>query len=72
MLGTLGAVAIRFFGPRALKAVAGAITAGAGVAVATASQNCNLDAALGPYIGTAGVALVSYLVTYLVPNRPDK
>ena len=69
MLGTLGAVAIRFFGPRAFKAVASAISGGVGAAAVVATQACDIDAALGPYIGTAGVAAVSYLLTYLIPNK---
>jgi len=72
MLTTLGSVAIKYFGPRAFKAVAAAVSAGAGTAAVAVTQACDIDAALGPYIGTAGVALVSYLLTYMVPNRNDQ
>ena len=69
MLATVGIMAAKYFGPRALKAVAGAITAGAGSVAVVATQSCDIEAAIGPYLGTAGVALVSYLITYLVPNK---
>jgi len=69
MLAALGTTAIKFFGPRAFKAVASAISGGVGAAAVVATQACDIDAALGPYIGTAGVAAVSYLLTYLIPNK---
>lgn len=69
MLGAIGSVAIKFFGPRAFKAVASAIAGGAGAVAMTATQACDIEGALAPYIGTAGVALVSYLLTYIVPNK---
>jgi len=71
MFSTLAGMAVKYLGPRAFKAIAGAVSAGAGTAVITMTQVCDIDAALGPYIGTAGVALVSYLITYAVPNRKD-
>ena len=69
MLGTIGITVAKFFGPRAFKAVVASISAGAGTAAVAVTQACDIDAALGPYVGTAGVALVSYLITYLVPNK---
>lgn len=69
MLSVLATKAAFYFGPRALKAVVAAVSAGAGTAAVAVTQACDIDAALGPYIGTAGVAAVSYLLTYMIPNR---
>ena len=69
MLTAIAAKAAFYFGPRAFKAVAAAVSAGAGTAAVAVTQACDVDAALGPYIGTAGVAVVSYLLTYMIPNR---
>ena len=69
MFSVLGGMAIKYFGPRAFKAVVAAVSAGAGTAAVAVTQACDIDAALGPYVGTAGVALVSYLLTYLIPNK---
>jgi len=72
MFSIVGPMVIKYFGPRAFKAVAAAVSAGAGTAAVAVTQACDIDAALGPYVGTAGVALVSYLLTYMVPNRNDR
>ena len=52
-----------------LKPLACAMLAAAGTAAVVVTQACDIDAALGPYIGTAGVAAVSYLLTYWIPNK---
>ena len=69
MFTILGSAAIKYFGPRAFKAVAAALSAGAGTAAVAVTQACDIDAALGPYVGTLGVAVMSYLLTYMIPNR---
>lgn len=69
MIATLGVAAAKYFGPRALKAVAAGLSGAAGTAAVVVTQACDIDAALGPYIGTAGVAAVSYLLTYWIPNK---
>jgi len=69
MIATLGFAAARYLGPRAFKAVAAGLSGAAGTAAVVVTQACDIDAALGPYIGTAGVALVSYLITYWTPNK---
>ena len=69
MFSFLGTKAAFYFGKRAAKAVIAAVTAGTGTAAVAITQACDIDAALGPYIGTAGVALTSYLLTYLIPNK---
>lgn len=65
MFGVLGSFALRYIGPRAFKAVTGAITTGGAAAMAS----CNVEDIVTQVLTTGVAGLAGYIATYLVPNK---
>ena len=67
-MGSLIGLAVKFLGPRALKAVTSAVTTGGAAFAAT----CDVESALTQILTTGGAALAGYIATYIVPNKKDE